>query len=128
MPTPKPGSSKTPAPTPRSRVLIADDNEPNRELLEVYLAELDCEIATAALHPVAAFATETMGEQPPLLRQGLIGVCRHFGQRQAVLPPGHEVAGVRDRHGGCIPAAVDRAGALDLEEFRMQHSPVELED
>ena len=47
MPTSKPGSSKTPAPTPRSRVLIADDNEPNRELLEVYLAELDCEIATA---------------------------------------------------------------------------------
>ena len=60
MPTSKPGSSKTPAPTPRSRVLIADDNEPNRELLEVYLAELDCEIATAmdgrdTLDKVASF-------------------------------------------------------------------------
>ena len=31
----------------KSRVLIADDNEPYRELLEVYLAEIDCEIATA---------------------------------------------------------------------------------
>jgi len=31
----------------KSRVLIADDNVPNRELLEVYLAEIDCEIATA---------------------------------------------------------------------------------
>ncbi|MEO1990745.1 MAG: response regulator [Pirellulales bacterium] len=31
----------------KSRVLIADDNEPNRELLEVYLAALDCEIQTA---------------------------------------------------------------------------------
>ncbi|MFM7034075.1 MAG: response regulator [Planctomycetia bacterium] len=31
----------------RSRVLIADDNEPNRELLEAYLAGIDCEIATA---------------------------------------------------------------------------------
>ena len=31
----------------KSRVLVADDNEPNRELLEVYLAEIDCEIATA---------------------------------------------------------------------------------
>jgi CheY-like chemotaxis protein len=31
----------------RSRVLIADDNEPNRELLEVYLADIDCDIATA---------------------------------------------------------------------------------
>ena len=47
MPTPKPGSPKTPTPTPRSRVLIADDNEPNRELLEVYLTDIDCDIATA---------------------------------------------------------------------------------
>jgi CheY-like chemotaxis protein len=31
----------------RSRVLIADDNEPNRELLEVYLTDIDCDIATA---------------------------------------------------------------------------------
>jgi CheY-like chemotaxis protein len=28
-------------------VLIADDNEPNRELLEVYLADIDCDIASA---------------------------------------------------------------------------------
>jgi CheY-like chemotaxis protein len=47
MPTPKSGSPKPPSQTSRSRVLIADDNEPNRELLEVYLAEIDCEIATA---------------------------------------------------------------------------------
>ena len=33
--------------TATSRILIADDNEPNRELLEVYLADVDCEIATA---------------------------------------------------------------------------------
>jgi len=44
----------------RSRVLIADDNEPNRELLEVYLVDLDCEIATAVdgrdtLDKVASF-------------------------------------------------------------------------
>lgn len=30
-----------------SRVLIADDNEPNRELLEAYLAGVDCEIEIA---------------------------------------------------------------------------------
>jgi len=47
MPTSKSGSTKPSPQTPRSRVLIADDNEPNRELLEVYLSELDCEIATA---------------------------------------------------------------------------------
>ena len=28
-------------------MLIADDNEPNRELLEVYLTDIDCDIATA---------------------------------------------------------------------------------
>src|SRR3977135_2128604 len=33
--------------TPRSRILIADDNGPNVELLEAYLGGLDCEIAVA---------------------------------------------------------------------------------
>jgi two-component system, OmpR family, alkaline phosphatase synthesis response regulator PhoP len=32
---------------PKSKILIADDNPTNVELLEVYLAEIDCEIATA---------------------------------------------------------------------------------
>ena len=46
--------------TQTSRILIADDNEPNRELLEVYLADVDCEIATAVdgsdtLEKVASF-------------------------------------------------------------------------
>jgi two-component system, OmpR family, alkaline phosphatase synthesis response regulator PhoP len=31
-----------------SRILIADDNQPNVELLEAYLADFDCEIAVAA--------------------------------------------------------------------------------
>ena len=33
---------------PASKILIADDNQPNVELLEAYLAEVKCEIATAA--------------------------------------------------------------------------------
>ena len=46
--------------TATSRILIADDNEPNRELLEVYLADVDCDIATAidgadTLEKVASF-------------------------------------------------------------------------
>ena len=46
--------------TRTSRILIADDNEPNRELLEVYLADVDCDIATAVdgsdtLEKVASF-------------------------------------------------------------------------
>jgi CheY-like chemotaxis protein len=31
----------------KSRVLIADDNQPNVELLEAFLAEVDCDIAVA---------------------------------------------------------------------------------
>jgi CheY-like chemotaxis protein len=34
-------------PLPKSRILIADDNGPNVELLEAYLGDLDCEIAVA---------------------------------------------------------------------------------
>ena len=47
MPTPAAAPITSTDTNRRSRVLIADDNEPNRELLEVYLAEIDCEIATA---------------------------------------------------------------------------------
>ncbi len=32
---------------PRSRILIADDNPTNVELMEVYLADVDCELAVA---------------------------------------------------------------------------------
>jgi CheY-like chemotaxis protein len=44
----------------KSKILIADDNEPNVELLEAYLSDLDCEIEVAVdgrdtLDKVAAF-------------------------------------------------------------------------
>jgi CheY-like chemotaxis protein len=32
----------------KNRILIADDNEPNRELLEAYLADVDCDVEHAA--------------------------------------------------------------------------------
>jgi len=67
MPKPKPAPSPaaTASASRRSRVLIADDNEPNRELLEVYLADVDCEIATAVdgrdtLDKVAAFRPDVI--------------------------------------------------------------------
>lgn len=48
------------SPIPRSRILIADDNAVNVELLEAFLAGLDCEIAIAVdgkdtLDKVASF-------------------------------------------------------------------------
>jgi CheY-like chemotaxis protein len=60
MPKPRPAARQSAAEPRRSRVLIADDNEPNRELLEVYLADIDCEITTAVdgrdtLDKVASF-------------------------------------------------------------------------
>ncbi|RLS79760.1 MAG: response regulator [Planctomycetota bacterium] len=45
--TPRPAAAGAQAAPRRPRVLIADDNEPNRELLEVYLADIDCDIASA---------------------------------------------------------------------------------
>ena len=39
--------AKTPAPQRKSRILIADDNVPNVELLEAFLADVDCEMAVA---------------------------------------------------------------------------------
>lgn len=44
----------------KNRILIADDNQPNRELLEAYLAGVDCEVETAidgqdTLDKVASF-------------------------------------------------------------------------
>jgi CheY-like chemotaxis protein len=64
MPTTKPKPAPAPAADaavrPRSRILIADDNAQNVELLEVYLAGLDVELAVAVdgrdtLEKVASF-------------------------------------------------------------------------
>ena len=34
--------------TQTNRILIADDNQPNRELLEAYLSDIDCDVEHAA--------------------------------------------------------------------------------
>jgi CheY-like chemotaxis protein len=53
-------SASKPAANRKSRILIADDNQPNVELLEAFLAEVDCDIAVAVdgrdtLEKVATF-------------------------------------------------------------------------
>jgi CheY-like chemotaxis protein len=53
-------SASKPAAERKSRILIADDNQPNVELLEAFLAEVDCDIAVAVdgrdtLEKVASF-------------------------------------------------------------------------
>ena len=64
MPKPSPAPA-APATARRARILVADDNEPNRELLEAYLADVDCEITTAVdgadtLAQVAAFRPDVI--------------------------------------------------------------------
>jgi two-component system, OmpR family, alkaline phosphatase synthesis response regulator PhoP len=54
MPASKPAAER------RSRILIADDNQPNVELLEAFLADVDCDTAVAVdgrdtLEKVATF-------------------------------------------------------------------------
>jgi two-component system, OmpR family, alkaline phosphatase synthesis response regulator PhoP len=53
-------TASTSAAERKSRILIADDNQPNVELLEAFLAEVDCDIAVAVdgrdtLEKVASF-------------------------------------------------------------------------
>src|SRR4029079_7222994 len=40
--------AETPLMAAKNRILIADDNQPNRELLEAYLSDIDCDIDHAA--------------------------------------------------------------------------------
>jgi two-component system alkaline phosphatase synthesis response regulator PhoP len=56
-------SASKPAAERKSRILIADDNQPNRELLEAYLAGIDCDTEFAVdgndtLDKVKSFAPD----------------------------------------------------------------------
>ena len=74
-----------------SRVLIADDNEPNRELLEVYLADIDCEIATAVdgadtLAKVAAFHPDVILLDVMMPKLSGFEVCQRLKSDPATSP------------------------------------------
>ncbi|MFM7136410.1 MAG: response regulator [Planctomycetota bacterium] len=87
--TPKPAE---PAAAPRRpRVLIADDNEPNRELLEAYLADVDCEIATAVdgadtLAQVAAFHPDVILLDVMMPKLSGFEVCQRLKDDAATSP------------------------------------------
>ena len=65
----------------KSRILIADDNEPNVELLEAYLSDVDCEIRTAldgeeTLRVVAEFEPDLVLLDVMMPRLSGFEVCR----------------------------------------------------
>ena len=83
--------STTPAATP-SRILIADDNEQNRELLEAYLADADYEIAMAVdghstLEQVAEFQPDIVLLDIMMPRLSGYEVC----QRLKADPKTHDI-------------------------------------
>jgi len=72
-------------------VLIADDNEPNRELLEAYLAEIDCEIATAVdgrdtLEKVTSFRPDVILLDVMMPRLSGFEVCQQLKDDPATSP------------------------------------------
>jgi two-component system alkaline phosphatase synthesis response regulator PhoP len=90
-----PKSSPTPAEPDtsprRPRVLIADDNEPNRELLEAYLADVDCEIATAVdgadtLAQVVAFRPDVILLDVMMPKLSGFEVCQRLKDDPATSP------------------------------------------
>ena len=75
----------------RSRVLIADDNEPNRELLEVYLADIECDIATAVdgkdtLEKVAEFHPDVILLDVMMPKLSGFEVCQRLKADPATSP------------------------------------------
>ena len=73
------------------RVLIADDNEPNRELLEVYLSDVTCEIATAVdgadtLDKVAAFKPDVLLLDVMMPKLSGFEVCQRLKSDAATSP------------------------------------------
>ena len=86
-----PKSKAATADVRKPRVLIADDNEPNRELLEVYLSDLDCEMAAAVdgadtLEKVAAFKPDVLLLDVMMPKLSGFEVCQRLKSDPATSP------------------------------------------
>jgi two-component system alkaline phosphatase synthesis response regulator PhoP len=75
-------------PAERDRILIVDDNQANCELLDAYLADIDCDIAFAAdgkeaLALVATFKPDLILLDVMMPKLSGFEVCRHIKQDPA---------------------------------------------
>ena len=57
-----------------------------------------------------------------------MGAGGHFGERLALVTPGHDVAGTGDVDRGFIVPPLDRAAAVNHEELWVQHAPIQLKN
>ncbi len=74
--------------TQSSRILIADDNQPNCELLEAYLSDLDCQIEVAAdgqetLEKAASFRPDLILLDVMMPKLSGFEVCKKLKQNPA---------------------------------------------
>ena len=86
-----PDTSPSAAEPRRARVLIADDNEPNRELLEAYLVDINCDIATAVdgadtLDKVASFGPDVILLDVMMPKLSGFEVCQRLKSDPATSP------------------------------------------
>ena len=81
-----------------------------------------------AIIAVVSLALEAIRQQPPLLRQRVIGGRSDFGQCQGVIPPSDQVPGARDVDRGLVFAALDGPRRMNLEQLGVERTTVKLKD
>jgi PleD family two-component response regulator len=84
----EPASMAKKAARQKSRILIADDNQPNVELLEAYLTGLDCDIAIAVdgrdtLDKVATFSPDLILLDVMMPKLSGFEVCKQLKENPA---------------------------------------------
>lgn len=81
-----------------------------------------------ALYLIAALAQEPVGHQPPLLRQRMVCRRAHFGERQSLVVPCHEMTGCRNIDPRVEVAWRNLARVVDFEQLGVQRSRVKLKN